>query len=72
MGCAGDCSSPLAGERVEGHRQRQPVKVAARDDLVGLGEDQRVVGHRPELALEDATDEADGVVDRAEHLGDRP
>ena len=53
---------------VERQRQRLAVEVAAGHDVAVLGEDERVVGHRVQLALERGLDVGQRVVDGAEHL----
>ena len=55
-------------EVIERERERLPVEVAARAGLAVVREEQRVVGHRVELALEHALDVVERVGDRAEHL----
>ena len=42
------------GQQVGGQRDRLGVEVAAGEHLAGVGEDQRIVGGRVHLALDDA------------------
>ena len=51
------------GEEVERHRDRLAMEVAAAQQLAAVGEDERVVGRRVELAAHHAGAE----VDRVEH-----
>src|SRR5207237_9929133 len=55
-------------ERVEGEAEDLAVEVAAAQHRAVLGKDQRVVGHRAQLALEHAAREADRLPGRAVHL----
>ena len=57
------------GDHVGGERDRLGVEVAAGERLVGLGEDQRVVGDAVGLDLERLGRVAEQVEDRAHHLG---
>ncbi len=57
------------GQHVEGERDRLAVEVAARDDEVLVGEDQRVVGGRVHLDGQDAPGVLQAVAHRPVHLG---
>ena len=45
------------------------MKVSSVEHVAGVGEDQRIVGHRIHLAAQDVRCEAHGVVRRTHHLG---
>src|SRR5262249_18807410 len=62
------------GEQVSGQGERLAVKVPARDDLVRVGKDERVIGGGVHVTLDDAGDVGQRVAQRAvdlRHAADR-
>jgi hypothetical protein len=57
------------GQKVGGYCNRRAVKVSARDDVAGVGEDHRVVGRAVGFDRHRVADEAQRVAHGAVHLG---